>query len=68
MNRPSDLSDLRIDLQEALLRLPPKQRQAAVLYSQGMTQVEIAEVMGVSHQAISRILARMVAKIRHFSL
>lgn len=66
MNRPTDLSDLRIDLDKALDRLTPRQRQAVELYRDGFTQEEIGKIMGVSHQVISKIFKNLVAKTQYF--
>ena len=60
--RPSDLYDLRIDLDQALSRLTPRERQAVTLYADGFTQLEIAERIGTHQSTISRILKKLHKK------
>lgn len=60
MIRPTDRIDEYIDLNEAIAALPTRQRRAVFLYSLGMTQVEIAEDMGITHQAVSRLFEKAV--------
>ena len=67
MIRPTDLSDLRIDLEQALDRLTPRQRQAVELYAGGMSQEEVAEKMGVTQQFISKRFQCLVVKMSDFS-
>lgn len=62
MNRPSDLSDLRIDLDAALSHLTPRQRQAVMLYANGCTQGEIAELLGVTQGRVSQIFKELLIK------
>ena len=57
MTRPTDEIDSRIDLERILAALPPQQRRAVSLYSQGFTQAEIAHKFGVSQCAISQCFA-----------
>lgn len=59
MIRPTDLSDLRIDLEQALSRLTVKQRLVVTLHFSGMKQIDIGESMGVSQPAISQMLRRI---------
>lgn len=61
--RPTDLSDLRIDLEKALDRLTPKQRQAVELYRDGFTQQEIADKLGIHKSTVSRIFLKIRNKI-----
>jgi len=60
--RPTDLSDLRIDLEQALSCLTPRQRQAVMLYAQGCTQGEIAELLGVTQGRVSQIFKELLIK------
>ena len=51
-------SDLRMDLESAIANLSPKQaRVVRMYYYDGMTQVEIAEELGVSQPAVQKLLA-----------
>lgn len=50
---------------EALLMLPERERLIVYLrFYQGMTQSEIAEVVGVSQMHVSRLLTRSLAELR----
>jgi RNA polymerase sigma factor (sigma-70 family) len=63
LNRPTDESDLKLDLDQIIAALPPNQRRAVLLYGWGYTQQEIAEKTGVTQQAISKILKNVVVKM-----
>ncbi len=58
MIRPSDSSDISLDLDRAFAALTPKQKLVLTLYYDGFTQAEIGVMLGVSHQAVSRLLKR----------
>lgn len=50
---------------DALERLPERQRLIVLLrFYRGMTQTEIAEVVGISQMHVSRLLARSLAELR----
>lgn len=63
MNRPTDESDLKLDLDQIIAALPPNQRRAVLLYGWGYTQQEIAEKTGVNQSSISRILMKVCIKM-----
>ena len=52
-------AETKLELQEAITALTPTQRQAVLLYSQGYTQKEIGEVLGITQGAVSQILRRV---------
>lgn len=57
--------DLRISVQQALAKLPDKERRAAVaIYMEGYSIDEYAELIGVSSATVDRILAEARAKLR----
>ena len=64
MHRPTDRIDDYIDLNDAIAALPLKQRRAVWLYSLGMTQVEIAEDLGISQKSVSILLNNAFGDIR----
>ena len=52
-------------MREALMTLPPRQRQALVLhYFQGLSQAEAAGLMNVSEEALESLLARARRNLR----
>ncbi len=52
-------------LREALARLPPRQREALVLfYDHGLAMNEIGETMGIGVHAVESLLARGRARLR----
>ena len=57
---------LRLDLEAALQELPPRQRQAIELTVAGHTEEEIARLMGISHQTVSRLLAKARRALKKF--
>ena len=58
MDRPTDKLDNYMDLCNAVAALPGKQRRAALLYSLGYTQIEIAFEMEISQPAVSNLLQK----------
>ena len=64
MHRPTDRIDEYIDLATALTALPPKQRRAVWLYSQGMTQCEIAAELQITQQAVSKLYQSAIDSLR----
>jgi len=65
MHRPTDRIDEYIDLATALTALPPKQRRAVWLYSQGLTQCEIAAELQITHQAVSQLLEKAMVTCKN---
>ncbi len=57
---------LRLDLEAALRELPPRQLQAIELTAAGYTEEEIARLMGISHQTVSRLLAKARRTLKKF--
>ena len=66
MLRPSDTSDLSLDLRAAFATLTERQRIVVTLYYDGWTQREIGQVLGVSQPAISKLLKRGGHKMTQF--
>jgi len=64
MNRPTDSIDEHLDLQDALNTLPIRHRMVIFLYSQGMTQTEIAAELGCHRSNVSREFGKII-KILH---
>ena len=56
--RGTEAIDESIDIERALACLTRKQREAVTLAMQGYTQAEIAEVLGIHRNAVTRRLAR----------
>ncbi|MBB6672550.1 sigma-70 family RNA polymerase sigma factor [Cohnella nanjingensis] len=57
--------DRRIDLQEAMMKLKPEERQVLVLlYEEGLSQRNAAERLCVSQMSISRIQRRAIDKLK----
>ncbi len=67
-DRPSQLvlrKELAEQVEDALARLPERQRAAIVLmHYQGMSQYEASEVLGVSEEALESMLARARRTLR----
>lgn len=58
-------AETRADLTEAMAGLSDLERQVVVMrFSEGKTQAQIAELLGVSQMQISRVLRRGLAKMR----
>ena len=66
MLRPSDTSDLSLDLRAAFATLTERQRIVVTLYYDGWTQREIGQVLGVTRQSISYILHQSFAHMARF--
>ncbi|AFV11807.1 sporulation sigma-G factor SigG [Thermacetogenium phaeum DSM 12270] len=57
----------RIDLRDALVRLPERERQIILLrYFQDKTQTEVGSLLGLSQVQVSRLERRAVAKLREY--
>jgi RNA polymerase sigma-70 factor, ECF subfamily len=60
-----EAAELRLALEQALHELPGRQRAAMMLvYGEGLSGAEAAQVLGVSAKAVERLLARARAVIR----
>lgn len=58
-------TDDRIIIEEALRNFSPREREVIELrFLQGMTQIEIAEKLGISQVQVSRLLRRTLKKIQ----
>jgi len=57
-------ADTRIDLRRALPCLTEKQAEALGLWIEGYSQREVGERLGVSQQAVARLIARGLSAIR----
>jgi RNA polymerase sigma factor (sigma-70 family) len=55
---------LRLDLEAALKRLPPRQRQAVELTAEGYTECEIAQALGISQPAVTKLLGKARASLK----
>ena len=55
---------LRLDLEMALQRLPPRQRQAIELASAGNNECEIAQAMGISQPGVHKLLEKARLRLR----
>jgi RNA polymerase sporulation-specific sigma factor len=63
-NSDSDMID-QILLRELLQKLTPKERQLIMLrYYSDKTQMEIAQILGVSQVQVSRLIAKTIAKLK----
>ena len=59
------LTDDRLIIEEALEGFSPREREVIELrFLKGMTQIEIAEKLGISQVQVSRLLRRMLKKIQ----
>lgn len=57
--------EARVDLTDAIAELSDEERRAVALrFEEGKTQVEIAQLLGVSQMQVSRLLRRSLAKMR----
>jgi len=62
---PSATSDLRLAMQQALLRLPPRQRLVIVLrYYEDLTETQVAEALGCSVGTVRSRTGRAIDKLR----
>lgn len=60
-----NFTDDRLIIEEALKGFSPREREAIDLrFLQGMTQIEIAEQLGISQVQVSRLLRRTLKKIQ----
>ncbi len=60
-----NITDDRLIIQEALKGFSPREREVIDLrFLQGMTQIEIAEQLGISQVQVSRLLRRTLKKIQ----
>ena len=58
-------TDDRIIIEEALASFSPREREVIEMrFLQGMTQIEIAEKLGISQVQVSRLLRRTLKKIQ----
>ena len=55
---------LRLDLEAALKRITPRQRQAVELTAEGYTECEIAQALGISQPAVYKLLVKARAVLR----
>ena len=60
-----NFTDDRLVIEEALKGFSPREREVIDLrFVQGMTQIEIAKKLGISHVQVSRLLRRTLKKIQ----
>ena len=60
-----NFTDDRLIIEEALKGFSPREREVIDLrFLQGMTQIEIAEQLGISQVQVSRLLRRTLKKIQ----
>ena len=55
---------LRLDLEAALKKLPPRQRQAIELAAAGHNQEEIAQILGIRQQSANELLEKARAALK----
>ena len=55
---------LRLDLEAALEKLPPRQRQAVHLIAQGNNECETAQALGISQPAVYKLLQKARASLK----
>ena len=55
--------DLSIALKKALLKMKPRDRMLAVLYSEGLSYKEMAEITGIRFVSVGKLLARTLEKL-----
>ena len=67
MIRKTEKEELNKRIHNALGRLKPRQQQMiTMLFFEGKTQEEVARTFGVTQQAISDSLQRVLAKLKNF--
>ncbi len=60
---PGSKYDDRKMVQQALSQLPPKERQLAVLYSEGFSYKEMSEIVGIRFSSVGKTLSRVINKL-----
>ena len=55
---------LRLELEQALEGLPPRQREAVELIAQGNKEQEIADLMGISQPVAHKLLTKARARLK----
>lgn len=58
------MSNEMCDLTEAFWKLTERQREAFILWREGYTQEEMAEILGITQQSAQERLASAMANIR----
>ena len=60
-----DATDDRLDVQKAIAELSPREREVVQMrFEEGLTQIEMAERLGISQVQVSRLLRRTMMKLR----
>ncbi len=60
-----EMTDDRLVIEDALAELSPREREVIELrFREGMTQIEMAERLGISQVQVSRLLRRTLKKIQ----
>ena len=60
---PDAKYDDRKMIQQALSQLPPKERQLAVLYSEGFSYKEMSEIVDIRFSSVGKTLSRVINKL-----
>jgi len=60
---PDSKYDDRKMVQQALSLLPPKERQLAVLYSEGFSYKEMSEIVDIRFSSVGKTLSRVINKL-----
>ena len=55
---------LRLDLKEALQKLTPRQQEVVELLAQGHTEAEIGTTLGISQQAVHKLLNKVRVSLK----
>jgi RNA polymerase sigma-70 factor (ECF subfamily) len=55
--------DLKMAIEMALVKLKPRDRMLAVLYSEGLSYKEMAEATGIRFASVGKLLSRTLEKI-----
>ena len=50
-------------IRQALLKLKPKEKALAILYSEGMSYKEISEISGIKFSSVGKMLSRTIKKL-----